>query len=155
MGPADSEILTREECFELLHRASTGRVGISIDALPVILPVHFGLFGESVLFRTVPGSKLDAAIIGSVVAFQADAWEPSSGTHWSVLLQGIVSEVGSQADAPRARAIAIKSWRGMQPDQRLVSLNATNATGRRFHLAGERSILEPSDPSELPESPIR
>lgn len=79
-------ILTRPECLELLSQAPVGRIGASIDALPVILPVHFGLFEESVLFRTIPGTKLDAATLGAVVAFQADGRELRDGTYWSVLL---------------------------------------------------------------------
>lgn len=59
-------------------------IGASVSALPVIFPVHFALFEESVLFRTAPGTKLDAATIGAVVAFQADAREPFGESHWSV-----------------------------------------------------------------------
>src|SRR5664280_868493 len=74
------EVLSRAECLELLSHAAIGRVGVSIDALPVILPVHFALFGDSVLFRTVPGTKFDAAAVGAVLAFQADSYEPESPT---------------------------------------------------------------------------
>ena len=36
--------ITRQEVWLLLSQASVGRISRSIDALPVILPVHFGLF---------------------------------------------------------------------------------------------------------------
>ena len=86
--------LTESECFERLSQVSLGRIAVSIDALPVILPVHFVLSDETVLFPTVTGSKFDAATTGTVIAFQADAQETPGGDYWSVLLQGIASSVG-------------------------------------------------------------
>src|SRR5208283_4269220 len=104
-GDSDVTILTRPECLELLSQVSLGRIGASIDALPVILPVHFALFGESVLLHTIPGTKLDAATLGAVVAFQADAHEPVRGSWWSVLLQGIASAVSDEWDDAHARSV--------------------------------------------------
>ena len=69
-----------------------------------LLPVHFALFGDSVLFRTVPGTKLDAATIGAVVAFQADAYDLVDGTGWSVLLQGIATAVRDEDEDAGARS---------------------------------------------------
>ncbi len=142
-------LLTRQECFDVLRRASVGRVGISIDALPVILPVHFTISEESVLFRTVPGTKLDEATVGAVVAFQADAWEPSDETHWSVLLQGIASEVSDGPGDAESTSVAIRSWGSILPVHRLVRIDATTVTGRRFHMAGEGPPLEFPDPPPL------
>ena len=146
---ADSDVtsLGRSECLELLSQVSVGRIGASIDALPVIFPVHFALFGESVLFRTVPGTKLDAATIGAVVAFQADAQEPLDGNPWSVLLQGIALAVTDEWDQSQARSVWIKSRSSIDEHHHLVRLEATNIMGRRFRIAGE----EPS--VELPDAP--
>jgi uncharacterized protein len=142
-------VLTRRECFEHLARASVGHVGVSIDALPVILPVHFAVSEESVFFRTIPGTKLDAATVGAVVAFQADAWEPSDSTHWSVLLQGNALEVRDEPGDAQSRSVAIRSWGSVHPVHRLVRIEATNASGRRFRIAGEGPPLEFPDPPPL------
>jgi hypothetical protein len=142
-------ILTRQECLELLGQVSVGRIGASIDALPVILPVHFALFGESVLFRTITGTKLDAATIGTVVAFQADAYEPLGGTGWSVLLQGIASTVGDEESHARARSVPIRPWAGIDLNHRLVHIEATNLSGRQFHIAGGEKVLEFPDAPPL------
>jgi uncharacterized protein len=133
--------LTREECFELLARTSVGRIAISIDALPVILPVHFTLMGDSVLFRTVPGTRLDSATIGTVVAFEAEGWGPADNSYWSVLLQGIASEVSATATDPestdaRARSDSIKAWQERRGRHRLVRLDGATASGRRFQIGG-------------------
>ncbi len=147
----DSDVtdLGRSECLELLSQESVGRIGASIDALPVIFPVHFALFGESVLFRTVPGTKLDAATIGAVVAFQADAQELLDGNHWSVLLQGIASAVSGEWDQSQTRSVWIKSGLGVKDHHHLVRLEATNIMGRRFRIAGEGPSVELPDPPVL------
>jgi nitroimidazol reductase NimA-like FMN-containing flavoprotein (pyridoxamine 5'-phosphate oxidase superfamily) len=139
----ESEVahLTRPECLELLSQISIGRVGASIDALPVILPVHFALFEDSVLFRTIPGTKFDAATIGAVVAFQADSYESFGGTGWSVLLQGIASVVTDEKDDCQAASVPIKPWTSVDRELHLVRVEATNVSGRRFHLA---SIIRPT-----------
>ena len=149
-GDSDVVILTRPECMEHLRRVSIGRIGASIDALPVILPVHFALFLEnSVLFRTIPGTKLDAATVGAVVAFQADAQDPFGGTHWSVLLQGIASSVTDQSVELEARSIPIKPWTAVHREQRLGRIEATNLSGRRFRIAGDGPVIEFPDAPRL------
>lgn len=127
------DILTRAECLDLLSRSTFGRVGASIDALPVILPVHYGLWGHSVLFRTVPGTKFDAATNGAVVAFQVDQHEPHVDTAWSVLLQGIASKITDPTEAAEARTVPIKSWEGDDGADRLVRIDIFQVSGRRFH----------------------
>jgi len=139
-------VLPRQECLDLLSQVSVGRVGVSIDALPVILPVHFVLFRESVLFSTIPGTKLDRATTGAVVAFQADAPEARNGSHWSVLLQGIASGVSDEWDDARAMATSIEPWGGSALEHRLVRVEATHVTGRRFIAP---VCLEPPAPSSL------
>ncbi len=141
-------ILSRPECFDLLARVSVGRIGASIDALPVILPVNFAVSGESVLFRTIHGTKLDAATIGAVVAFQADAYEVGDWS-WSVLLQGVASAVSDEDGQAQAGKIHIGPWAGGHVDLRLVRIVATNVSGRRFHIAGEGPQVALPDPPSL------
>lgn len=136
-------ILTRPECLERLSQVSLGRIGTNIDALPVILPVHFGLFEESVLFRTIPGTKLDVATIGAVVAFEADGRELPDGAYWSVLLQGIASEVSYQPDDLQAPWARIAPWPSVR---RLVRVEATMISGRRFRIADEAHRMELAQP---------
>jgi uncharacterized protein len=142
-------VLGRPECFELLSLVSVGRIGASIDALPVILPVYFTPFGESVLFRTTIGTKLDAATVGAVVAFQAEGDEPVDGTSWSVLLQGVASAVSDEDGQARAQSIPVGPWAGEKMDRRLVRIEATNVSGRRFRIAGEGPQVELPEPPPL------
>jgi uncharacterized protein len=151
MGPdrySEVTVLTRQQCLQLLGSSAVGRIGASIDALPVILPVHFALFDESVLFRTLPGTKLDAATREAVIAFQADAYQPG-GMGWSVLVQGLTSAIRDRDGDARTSSIPIKPWVGVEPHHRLVRLDTTNVTGRRFRIAGEGAAADFPDAPQL------
>jgi Pyridoxamine 5'-phosphate oxidase len=86
---AGLEVLSREECLSLMATVSVGRLGVSIDALPAILPVNFVLLREQIIVRTVPGTKLDAAAAQAVVAFEVDSYDPGGKWGWSVLVLGL------------------------------------------------------------------
>ena len=112
------------------------------------LPGPFRAIRAVCIFRTVPGTKLDAATIGAVVAFQADAPEPLDGSPWTVLLQGVPSPVTDGWDQSKARSVWIRTWSGIDEHRhRLVRLEATNVSGRRFRIAGEGPSVE------LPDAP--
>ena len=95
------EVLSRAECLRLLGGARIGRVGLSMGALPAVLPVNFTLVDDAIVLRTAAGSKLDAALANSVVAFEVDSIDPMYHTGWSVLVQGVASEVVDPADRER------------------------------------------------------
>lgn len=48
------EKLTRAQCLELMATVPVGRIGVSVRALPVILPVNFVLLGENIVFQNHP-----------------------------------------------------------------------------------------------------
>lgn len=57
-------------------------------ALPAIRPVSFSLQGEDVLIPAPRGSRLIDAVRGSVVAFEADAYDETMRTGWTVTVVG-------------------------------------------------------------------
>ncbi len=146
---SDAMVLTESECFEHLSQVSLGRIAVSIDALPVILPVQFVLYDESVLFFTVSGSRFDAATTDAVIAFQADAEEPIAGTYWSVVLQGMASTMGELPADALERAIPLEPWPELQPDLHAVRIEAPIVSGRRFKIAGECPSIEFPDAPRL------
>ena len=86
------EVLGRDACLALLEQAAFGRVGVSIGALPSVLPVNFRLVGDTIVFRTGAGSKLHAATAGAVIAFEVDDVDPLDHTGWSVVVTGVAEE---------------------------------------------------------------
>src|SRR5690348_15001388 len=104
------EVLDRDECLRLLTTATLGRIGISSGALPVILPVNFRLVGDAIVFRTAPGTKLDAATRGAVVAFEVDDMDPIEHTGWSVMVTGVARPVTEPAALAAVRPERVARW---------------------------------------------
>jgi nitroimidazol reductase NimA-like FMN-containing flavoprotein (pyridoxamine 5'-phosphate oxidase superfamily) len=125
--------LSRARCFDLLATLAVGRVGVSVRALPVILPVGYAVAGERVVFRTAPGAKLDAAMHRSVVAFETDRYDPAGDWGWSVLVQGVASEISGVAELDEARAMLGRDWPFLTEDLvRFISIEGTFVSGRAF-----------------------
>jgi nitroimidazol reductase NimA-like FMN-containing flavoprotein (pyridoxamine 5'-phosphate oxidase superfamily) len=125
------EVLPRAECLSLLRRATIGRVAISVDALPAVVPVNFTLIGEDIVFRTNPGAKMDAAMANNVIAFEADDVDPVYQTGWSVLVQGMASEVVEPEQVAEMRRAPLRAWAGNGRDH-FVRIPTEQVSGRRI-----------------------
>ena len=86
------ELLDEPECWQLLRRGVIGRIGLSMDATPVIFPVNYAVLDDTIVFLTAPGTKLSAAIDASVVAFEVDDYDRDARSGWSVLVIGTARE---------------------------------------------------------------
>jgi nitroimidazol reductase NimA-like FMN-containing flavoprotein (pyridoxamine 5'-phosphate oxidase superfamily) len=117
--------------MRLLREATLGRVGITVDALPVILPVNFRLLGERIVFRTAPGTKLDAATRNAIVAFEVDDIEPASHSGWSVVVVGTAREVTDPDDVEELALANIPRW-APATSERIVEVSTELVTGRRI-----------------------
>lgn len=125
--------LGRQECFGLLRSVEVGRIGLSVDALPIILPVNFRLHGEAIIIRSAPGTKLTTARRGNVVAFEADFTEADGSSGWSVLVRGTASEVSDPALLLAAEALNIRVFAlaAGQVD-RFIRIEPTIVSGRQY-----------------------
>ena len=104
------ELLGPDECRLLLGRGGVGRVGVTIGALPAIFPVNYAILGEDIVFLTGAGTKLQAAVDHSVVAFQVDWFDGASG--WSVLAVGVAAEITDPAELDAAQALPLVPFAG-------------------------------------------
>jgi nitroimidazol reductase NimA-like FMN-containing flavoprotein (pyridoxamine 5'-phosphate oxidase superfamily) len=126
------EVLGVDECLALLGSVPVGRVGITIDALPAVLPVNFVVHDGAVVFRTVTGTKLDAATAGAVVAFEADDFVAApTRTGWSVLVRGVAREITADDEVTLARGLPLDSWAWDGSADRFIRIEPTLVTGRR------------------------
>jgi nitroimidazol reductase NimA-like FMN-containing flavoprotein (pyridoxamine 5'-phosphate oxidase superfamily) len=123
--------ISREECLRLLGGASLGRVGVSVDALPAIFPVFIALVDDVVVFRTVPGTKLITASGGTIIALEADGFDPATGEGWSVLVRGRARPLDDEARAQRARSSLTGKWH-YGAAEHLVEVHTDLVTGRRI-----------------------
>jgi len=128
-GPS-GETLSVEECLELLRSAGLGRVAVRIGDAPAILPVNFALLDEEVVFRTDPGTKLTAALMGVRVAFEADHADPATRAGWSVLVVGRAEEIRDRSTLERVDTLDLEPWVAEAPDF-VVRIRTERITGRR------------------------
>ena len=134
VGAPDGDILTRDECLGLLATVPVGRIGLSVDALPVIVPVGFCVLGDRVVFGVHAESRAMASLHGTVVAFQADLWDPRERTGWSVLVQGPARLVTDPVEIEFVQATPSSDWwmNDVGDDVHVVALGTDVITGHRL-----------------------
>jgi nitroimidazol reductase NimA-like FMN-containing flavoprotein (pyridoxamine 5'-phosphate oxidase superfamily) len=82
------ELLDDAQSWTLVEQGEVGRVGVTIGALPAIFPVNYRVIDGDIVFRTAPGSKLEAASRNAIVAFEVDDYDRADRSGWSVLIVG-------------------------------------------------------------------
>lgn len=94
---------------------------------------QFVLLGERIVFRTIPGTKLGAATASCRVAFQVDSYSPDGTSGWSVLVQGVSSEITDPEDLIALAGIPLRPWAlDDRIATRLVRIESSFISGRRF-----------------------
>jgi nitroimidazol reductase NimA-like FMN-containing flavoprotein (pyridoxamine 5'-phosphate oxidase superfamily) len=131
LGAPIFEELAADECRLLLGSQALGRVGVSVSGLPAVLPVNYAVAGDRIVFRTAPGTKLDAATAGAVVAFEVDDYDVDRHEGWSVMVRGMSREITDPDDLAAARALRLASWALGKSADRYVAIDTAVMTGRR------------------------
>jgi nitroimidazol reductase NimA-like FMN-containing flavoprotein (pyridoxamine 5'-phosphate oxidase superfamily) len=124
-------LLDREECLGLLRRSTFGRIGVTVGALPAVLPVSYRLVDEQIVFRTGYGTKLEAATRNSIVAFEVDDIDPMTHTGWSVMATGEARLVLDPAELRSLEDAQVPHWAPTHVEA-TVSVATTLLTGRRI-----------------------
>ena len=125
------EVLGRDACLRLLATATLGRVGVSSGALPSVLPVNFRFDGHQILIRTGVGTKLDAAVDHTVVAFEVDEIDPVAHTGWSVMVTGVARELTDPGEIAAAQVPPLARWAPGGED-RVIAISTELVSGRRI-----------------------
>ena len=125
------EEIGREECLRLLKVHGVGRVGASVRCRPIIYPVNYSLADDSILFLTRPGSDLDRATEGTIVAFEIDSANFTYHEGWSVLVIGRSAHVSDPSALKRARGLSLMPWAGDECTS-MVRIVLDHVSGRRI-----------------------
>ena len=129
------EALDRDECFRLLGLNGVGRIAVVDGGRPMIFPINYLVDGAQVLFRTAPGTKLDAAVRQQQVAFEIDHADPMYHTGWSVIVTGRCEEIVEPGRRAEVDALPLRPWAAGAKDH-VIAINAESVSGRRIvHLA--------------------
>lgn len=124
--------LTYDECRELLRSTRVGRIALTVNDFPLILPVNYRMVESPapvwLAVRTRPGNVLDQ---GSVpAAFEIDGIDLGGEQGWSVLVRGTLHRVDPDAAGFRER-FDPEPWVTEERDRWLV-IEPFSVTGRRL-----------------------
>ena len=72
--------------------------------------VNYAVLDDDIVFRTRPGTKLNAALSDAVVAFEIDQTDPRDHSGWSVVVIGVARPITDDATLARAGALALMPW---------------------------------------------
>ena len=126
-----AEVLTPDECWALLGQATVGRVAFVHDGDVVIFPVNLGVWHHSIVFRTQPGSKLDAAVMSAHVSIEVDGVDEGAHEGWSVLARGTAGTVEDEATTEQLDGLGVEPWIRPDAPRTWVRLLPDEVTGRR------------------------
>lgn len=124
------EILSPDDCWELLGVAPVGRVAFVDAGEPLVLPVTYSLQGHSVVFRSGTGTKLEAAAMNRPLAFEIDDWDDTYRTGWSVLARGMGETVYD--DDEIASFAGSEPWLDSAAEGTWVRIRVDEVSGRRI-----------------------
>ena len=129
--PEPLDTLTPAECRQLLDEGRIGYLGLSIRALPVVIPVNYAMMDGDVVVRIDAGTKLDAALADAVVAFEVDAVDPTGHEGRVVGVQGRASEIVDPDELQRAGQLSLRPWAHGVRDH-VIRIRTDVVSGRRI-----------------------
>jgi nitroimidazol reductase NimA-like FMN-containing flavoprotein (pyridoxamine 5'-phosphate oxidase superfamily) len=126
------EVLGKDRCLALLRGDEVGRLAVIADGGPLILPVNYRMDGESIVFRTDPGLKLDQGV-RSRACFEIDCFDRDDRSGWSVIAAGRLEEVTHYESKTwnRVHDLSVEPWADGAKDH-WVRLVPSRITGRRI-----------------------
>ena len=131
-GEVMIEEIPLQECLDLLKRTFVGRIGGLAQGKPFVFPVNYVLDDQTVVFRTAPGTKLEGSGFGRV-AFEIDGVDETVKTGWSVIVQGVGTEITEMLDAysEKLRELEVVPW---VPGDKAhwVAIQPESISGRRL-----------------------
>jgi uncharacterized protein len=128
--------LEENACLELLREHHFGRVAFmeQADGPPVIMPVNYLMYRETVVFRTDPNSKLGRAVQSTIAAFEIDGIDERERTGWSVLVSGRAEEVRDTKQLDELGQTPLLPWAPGDRSQ-YVRITPELVTGRCISVA--------------------
>lgn len=145
-SPSEShtEVLDPADCWNHLKSSYVGRLAVINGAVPEIFPLNFMVVGETVVFRTAPGTKLRTLLTGAAVAFEADGMNAYATEVWSVVVKGVPvpfdGDLATLQDAGPDR----EPWQpGLK--EHLIQIVPAEVSGRRFAVSPRTRWWPPQD----------
>ncbi|WP_139003357.1 pyridoxamine 5'-phosphate oxidase family protein [Arthrobacter crystallopoietes] len=131
--PEGIENLSANQCWERFRSTDLGRLAVIAAGHPEIFPINYVVDHGCLVFRTAPGTKLDAALAGGSVAMETDGYNPSTKVAWSVVAKGPVERLVSIDDVISSAMLPLFPWQGGEKDN-FIRVIPVEISGRRFRI---------------------
>jgi nitroimidazol reductase NimA-like FMN-containing flavoprotein (pyridoxamine 5'-phosphate oxidase superfamily) len=89
--------LSQEEAMEILTFGHVAHIGVIADGEPYVTPMSYVVDGDRILFRTMPGKKLDAIRTFPKVSIEVSRLDETTGDWVSVISKGTAVETDDEA----------------------------------------------------------
>ncbi|MFD5796499.1 helix-turn-helix domain-containing protein [Streptomyces diastatochromogenes] len=123
--------LSPQECRALLSTHGVGRIAVTGEGAPLVVPVNYSVVDGTIAFRTRPGSSA-ALGLGKEVSFEVDRVDDALSQGWSLLVHGTARAVTDPDEARHLAEHAYSTpWAGGERDL-WVRIEPTVFTGRRI-----------------------
>lgn len=124
--------LSEEECWRLLGNSGVGRLVVVVGHQPDIFPVNYIVDdAQTIVIRSAEGTKLAAALMGQLVAFEIDAFDEDYHAGWSVVVHGTASEDRTLPGVMHDEELGLETWADGKKS-RYIHIKANTITGRRL-----------------------
>lgn len=139
----DVEELPVNTCWSLLRTTTVGRLAVWVDDHPDIFPLNFAVDHGTLVFRTGEGTKVAGALSDTPVALEADGYDPSTSTAWSVVVKGRARTIREIHDLMDTVDLPLFPWQGGEKS-RFIRIHPDLVTGRRFPVVDPDAWRTPS-----------
>jgi len=135
--PGVLEELDEAECLRLISPGGVGRIAFTGRFGPTVLPVNYKLHEGTIVFRTAEDSPTDEDLRTGIanaeyrVAFEIDDFSMAAREGWSVLIQGALHHVESDAERASVRESGVQPW-ASGPRDLYLRVIPSRITGRRI-----------------------
>ena len=142
MDGTGTEVLSEQECWELLRRAEIGRLAVWVEDHPEIFPVNFVVDHGALVFRSAGGTKVSAALGDSPVALETDGPSTEWGIAWSVVVKGRAEQITDTSGLMGTVHLPLFPWQGGEKGK-FIRIVPTEVTGRRFPIVSSKTWHTP------------
>jgi uncharacterized protein len=118
-------------CWQLLASTPVGRIGVLNDSAPEIYPVNHAVDGQTVVFRTDPGTKLRGLLRSPAVCFEVDGVDAAEATGWSVLVKGRAEQIRDPDELRAVGRLPLQPW-SLGDKVQWIRIVPAEVTGRRI-----------------------
>ena len=121
--------LDEQTAWELLRSQEVGRLATTAGGVLDIFPITYVVDGDTLVFRTGPGTKLVELTINDRVVFEIDHYDDIEG--YSVIVHGVAEQLDHMGDIDQASTLPLLSLFPTEKP-RFVRIFPERISARRF-----------------------